>query len=228
MDKILFDKETFSKQLVKRRKDCGYSSQQSFASAFNARFRNGNSLDGNNPTSGILGTIKHYEDPKHKSMPRLDIVVEMCQLLDCDIDYLLGKIEEPKHIYQAMRDQCGLSNAATEQLIYWNTHGGKYIETLNLLLVSANFDHALYHAAELMKAKPVFIGLSEIYGKWQSETYSQPKPPEGYPNGSGLREMYSRAETKYDIEKLRLSEYLTFLVSELESISMKDHSEKGG
>ena len=222
MDKILFSLR------LKEQIEIKYKTQTAFAIAYDRKFNPGTFCnEANSPHKGTLSTIKKYVSSTAPTIPSLDKIDNMCQLLDCDIDYLLGKIDQPKHIYQAMREQCGLSNSATEQLIYWNTHGGKYTETLNHILVSANFDHVLYHSAELMKAKPVFIGLSEIYHKWQTETYSQPMSPEGYPSGAGLREMYDRAETKYDIEKLRLNEYLTYLVSELESISMKKHTGKG-
>lgn len=128
MDKILF-----SKRLKERRKACGYSSALSFATAYNAKFRNGTSdLAGNNPNSGILGTLKNYENPKHSGMPRLDIVAEICELLDCDIDYLLGNIDQPQHIYQAMYQQCGLTQNSTAHLMdiyslafkkYWTING---------------------------------------------------------------------------------------------------------
>lgn len=222
MDKILFASR------LKEQIEIKYKTQTAFAIAYDSKFNPGTFCnEANSPHKGTLSTIKKYVSSTAPTIPSLDKIDNMCQLLDCDIDYLLGKIDQPKHIYQAMREQCGLSNGATEQLIYWNTHGGKYTETLNHILISANFDHVLYHSAELMKAKPIFIGLSEIYHKWQTETYSQPMPPEGYPSNAGLREMYDRAETKYDIEKLRLNEYLTYLVSELESISMKKRTEKG-
>ena len=111
MDKILF-----SERLKAQRKACGYTSAQSFAAAYNAKFRNGTELAGNNPNSGILGTLKNYENPNHTGMPRLDIVSEICELLDCDIDYLLGKIDQPRHIYQAMYQQCGLTQNSTSHL----------------------------------------------------------------------------------------------------------------
>lgn len=215
------DKKLFSMRLKQQRIAAGYMTQKSFAAAYNKRyFPNFTYTYGNDKDAGILGTLKNYENPNKDIIPRLEYVDNMCEMLDCDIDYLLGKIDEPKHIYQAMKDQCGLSNEATEQLIYWKSHGRKYTDTLNAILVSINFDHALYHASELMKAKPTFIGLSEIYNKWRNETYSKPKPQEGYPDGSSLREMRERAEIKYDIAKLRLNEYLTYLISELEDISM--------
>ena len=127
MDKILF-----SERLKAQRKARGYSSIQSLATAYNVRFRNGAELAGNNPTAGIFGTLKNYENPSHKGMPRLDIVSELCEILDCDIDYLLGKIDHPKHIHQAMYHQCGLTQTATNNLSdiyaltfkkYWTING---------------------------------------------------------------------------------------------------------
>ena len=227
MDNILFRKEVFADRLQRRRIACGYKSQAAFAKAFNIRFRNGAALNETDAPSGILGTIKNYENPKHTGMPRLDIVVEMCQLLNCEIDFLLGKIEEPKHIHQEMLDQGGLSNAAADQLVYWKTHGTRYTETLNHIISSANFDHALYHASEVMRAKPIYIGLMNIYNEWTAKTYSQPQPADGYPSGDGLRERLQQAETKYEIERLRLNEFLTYLVSELEDISMDKKTKKG-
>ena len=222
MDKILFASR------LKEQIEIKYKTQTAFAIEYDRKFNPGTFCnEANSPHKGTLSTIKKYVSSTAPTIPSLDKIDNMCQLLDCDIDYLLGKINEPKHIYQAMRDQCGLSNDATEQLMYWNTHGGKYTETLNHILVSANFDHVLYHFAELMEAKPIFVGLSGIYEKWRNETYSQPEPPEGYPSGAGLREMLERSEAKYDIAKLRLNEYLTFLVSELERISMNSHPTKG-
>ena len=214
------DRKLFSERLKKRREECGYKSLSAFAQAYNERFvPNWCELMGNKPNGGILGTLKSYENP-NGSDPSLEKVANMCALLDCDIDYLLGSIAKPKHIYQAMHDQCGLSNAATEQLMYWNKQSGKYIETLNLVLVSANFDHALGYAVDLMRTKPIYEGLANIRAEWVQKTYSQPAPPEGYPDGSGLFDMYKQAETKYEIAKLRLTESLTFLTRELERIAV--------
>lgn len=117
MDKVLFEKAIFAERLKRQRTARGYRSQEAFAKAFNECFRNGENLDGNKPYAGILGTIKHYEDPTHKSMPRLDIVVEMCQLLECDIDFLLGYIDFPRHIQQVVHDEVGLSEKAVFRLV---------------------------------------------------------------------------------------------------------------
>lgn len=226
MDKILFNKATFSKNLAERRKGCGYLSQQSFANAFNARFRNGNGLDGNNPTSGILGTIKHYEDPNHKSMPRLDIVVEMCQLLDCDIDYLLGKINQPKHIHEAMNQECGLSQKATDRLICWNKCHLNYSGMLNIFLESANFESALHHAIRVTKVKPQLNGLRKLLWKWNDEIFSQPPDEDGaynVPNGhNALHEQIAKEELEYASQRLYLNECFTFLIQEIERIALEN------
>ena len=223
------DKKLFSERLKEQRIAAGYKTQKAFAQAYNNRyFPNFTYTYGNNMDAGILGTLKNYENPNKEIIPRLEYVDNMCKMLDCDIDYLLGKIDEPKHIYQAMKDLCGLSNAATEQLIYWKTHGGNYTDTLNMLLVSTNFDHVLFHAAELIKAKPIYMGLFEILQNRITETYSTQNLQEGPHDLSSLRESVARYQTKYEIEKLRLNEYLTFLVGELESkaISQKTTTTK--
>lgn len=222
MDKILFSQRLSC--LIKEK----YRTLSAFARAYDAIYNPGALCNAaNNPQKGTINTIKKYVSPKSKTIPSLDKIDNMCQLLDCDIDYLLGKIDAPKRIHQEMLDQCGLSNAATDQLVYWKTHGGKYTETLNYILVSANFDNALYHAGEVMRAKPIYIGLMNIYNEWTAKTYSQPRPADGYPSGDGLRERLQQAETKYEIERLRLNEFLTYLVSELEDISMDKKTKKG-
>lgn len=226
MDNFLFDKATFSKHLVERRKACGYSSQQSFANAFNTRFRNGNNLDGNNPTSGILGTIKHYEDPNHKSMPRLDIVVEMCQLLDCDIDFLLGKIDKPKHIHEAMSQECGLSQKATDKLIYWKNSYfmGHKVDIVNFFLESTNFESALTHAEKISRIKPRLNGLRELLRKRNNEIFSQPPDESGaynVPSGhNALHDQIAKDEKEYAAQRLYLNDCFTYIVKELEEKSL--------
>lgn len=219
MDKILFSNRL--RLLIEKK----YGSLAAFARAYDAKYNPGTFCnDANSPHKGTINTIKKYVSLKSKTIPSLDKIDNMCQLLDCDIDYLLGKIEQPKHIYEAMHNQCGLSKEATEQLIYWHNLTHWYSAPLNAILTSANFDHALYHASELMKAKPRLENLRQIHSDWISKTYSQPKPANGYPNHDGLRNMLDVATTKCDIAKLHLNEYLLYLISELEKVSLENHS----
>lgn len=219
MDKILF-----SKRLKERRKTCGYSSSKAFASAYNARFiYGGTDLAGNNPDAGILGTIKNYENPNHQGMPRLDIVANICSLIDCDIDYLLGYIDYPKHIHQAMNDECGLSQKATERLMSWHRMFN-YSKTLNIILESANFESALFHAVHLMKIVPTLEGLRRVRRKWQQDTFSGP-PDCGtaynYTGDNGLADAISEKEKEYASQRLYLDDNFRFLIQELERVSLE-------
>ena len=223
------DRKLFAARLKKRRVECGYTSQTAFAQAYNERFiHNWRELMGNNPTGGILGTLKSYENP-NGSDPSLDKVANMCILLNCDIDYLLGNINEPKHIYQAMHERFGLSQKATEHLIYWSRPHVRYSEMLNIFLESANFENALHHAIKVMKLKPTLDGLIEIRNQWVRDTFSGP-PDCGtaynYTGDNGLADMIREKSMEYDSNRLYLDESLTFLVRELEALATKEKSDK--
>lgn len=102
MDKILF-----SERLTTLRKKRGYDTQYALATAYNKKFNpewRSMAEDG----SGILGTIKHYENANHTGIPKLDIVCNLCELLNCDIDYLTGKIPVETHIDYSVMEQTGL------------------------------------------------------------------------------------------------------------------------
>lgn len=213
------NRELFATRLYERRKKCGYSSREDFAEAYNKRY---GKYDEDNPYGGVLGTLKKYENPFHSGMPRLDIVENMCEMLDCDIDYLLGKIDHPKHVYEAMYHDCGLTDRATEQLVYWKRMGK--MNVVNMILESANFDNALDHAKELIRTLPTYLQLSKILQEKKAEIYSKPKPEGGYPKLDNLRNNVKNYEIRYSIARLRLSDHLTFLMEEMERLTKEKHN----
>ena len=95
MDKILF-----SNRLSKLRKERGFKTQYALAKAYNEKFpprRRDDTAGNEGDFGGILGTIKNYENENKDLSPKLSIVCNLCDILDCDIDYLLGKIDVPRH-----------------------------------------------------------------------------------------------------------------------------------
>lgn len=116
------NKELFSERLKSLRKEKGYSNPKQFADAYNEKFppKRRDEAAGN-ITSGILGTIKHYENPNYtKSMPTLDKVMNMCELLDCDIDYLTGKLDYKTHSIKFICEFTGLSEETVTLLHHLN------------------------------------------------------------------------------------------------------------
>jgi transcriptional regulator with XRE-family HTH domain len=97
-------------QECRRRK---YSSQQAFADAYMERFgmiRQGKKKIDNN----MFGTIQSWE--QGKSTPSADVLANICELLDCDADYLLGRINQRTHDIADAHRYTGLSSSALEQL----------------------------------------------------------------------------------------------------------------
>lgn len=127
------DRRLFAKRLQQQRKACGYSSREDFAEAYNKRFGQYNP---DNPYGGVLGTIKNYENPNHSGTPKLDIVDNMCSMLDCDIDFLLGYIDLPHHEQQVVHDKVGLSETAVLRLLAQSPPENAFI---NFLLCSDSF-----------------------------------------------------------------------------------------
>lgn len=121
MDKILF-----SERLVEKRKKKGYKTQKEFAEAYDSKFptKRKDESAGNVEIGGILGTIKHYENPNYtKSMPTLDKVDNICSLLECDIDYLTGRIDQETHEKEDICEYTGLSEKAVDMLHHLKQHG---------------------------------------------------------------------------------------------------------
>lgn len=114
MNKILF-----SERLKTRRIECGYKTQYALAKEYNQRFpssRKNRKEENIKNSTGILGTIKHYENGNYKGSPKLDIVDNLCKILECDVDYLLGNIDCKKHDLQFVHNQTGLSEIAILEL----------------------------------------------------------------------------------------------------------------
>lgn len=108
MNKVIF---------IQRLKECRkrkYKTQQDFADAYKAKY--GTIRDSNRPASesGMFGTVQSWE--QGKTTPTAEVLGNICELLDCDADYLFGRIDERNHTLADIRDYTGLSVEAIEQL----------------------------------------------------------------------------------------------------------------
>lgn len=78
----------------------GYKSQQSFADAL--------FVD--------RSLVKSWEREEKPVLPRLDNLLAMCDLFNCDLDYLIGRIEEPTHDIKTACELTGLSEEAVKRI----------------------------------------------------------------------------------------------------------------
>lgn len=79
----------FRKRFQKLRRNRGYKSIQSFADAYDEKFRKDDNSD---KVRSIISSVKKWE--LGKSLPSLDSLNNICKLLDCDPLYLMGELPE--------------------------------------------------------------------------------------------------------------------------------------
>lgn len=170
MDKILF-----SNRLSKLRKDRGFKTQYALAKAYNEKFqpRRRDDTAGNEGNfGGILGTIKNYENENKDLSPKLSVVCNLCDILDCDIDYLLGNIDVPRHETADIIASTGLSEEAVNTIhtLRRNNQIDWGLDTLNFILQSTNIENFLYFMTsysisgeETIESHPVRIKKKDIF-----------------------------------------------------------------
>lgn len=66
--------------------------------------------------------VKAWEKPKGGSDPKLKNLLAMCELYDCDLDFLIGRIETRKHDIKTVCEITGLSEKAVEKLTKIKPH----------------------------------------------------------------------------------------------------------
>lgn len=101
---------------IERLRECRlrkFSSQQAFADAYMEKYgmirMSKKSTDHN-----MFGTVQSWE--QGKSTPTAEVLANICDLLDCDADYLLGRIDQRTHDLSVAHQYTGLSVEALEQL----------------------------------------------------------------------------------------------------------------
>ncbi len=83
------------------RKEKGFRSAESFAEALGVS----------------LKTVQGWENLDNGRWPDLVMMLKLCDKTETDIDYLLGRIQEPTHDVKFIREKTGLSVEAIERLI---------------------------------------------------------------------------------------------------------------
>ena len=201
----------FSKRLQECRKR-KFSSQQAFADAYMDRFgmiRQGKKNSGNN----MFGTVQSWE--QGKSTPTADVLANICDLLDCDADYLLNRIEQKTHEITTAQRYTGLSASALEQLHeyrinlenepdwaetrelqeHWSSH--KYYQAFALYLIDELLTGSESHKLAVGRLNNLFEMIEEGVGS-QKEDYED--NPEGPYNLSDDEKELLAAQTREEID----------------------------
>ena len=109
-------KKIFSTRLKQLRKDNKdkFKTQYDFAEAMDVS----------------VETVRNWE--QGRSFPEMEKLCQMCELLGCDLDFLVGSIDKQTHSRQFICDQTGLTERAVEKIMIWNEDSAS--ETLDSAL----------------------------------------------------------------------------------------------
>lgn len=141
MNKILFQNRLREIRLMR-----GYHTQAQLAEAYNKKY-NPDVLN----TSGILGSIKKWESGK--SIPTIEKLSNLCDLLNCDVNYLLGKIDCTSYKSSEFKLETGLSEITYEKLKELYTHKKEILQIdLNAVTELDVLENILtYHNGYILK-----------------------------------------------------------------------------
>lgn len=145
----------FSQRLQQCRKR-KYSSQQAFADAYMNRYgmirKPKNTRDNN-----MFGTIQSWE--QGKSTPTADVLANICDLLECDADFLLGRIDQRTHDISDAQRYTGLSATALEQLHKYHESLKEYPDPKVIIDMNERWGaHPYYQAYALYLIDELLVG----------------------------------------------------------------------
>ena len=92
-------KEALRKNLGEARKTARYKTQDAFAEALGCS----------------VESVRNWE--QGRTVPETGTLFQIAELLDCDLDYLIGRIDKPTHDLQFITDELRLSEEAVKKLM---------------------------------------------------------------------------------------------------------------
>lgn len=93
-------KQTFGENLRKARKEkCKFKTQEAFAEAFGCN----------------IESVRNWE--QGRTVPETGTLFRLADFLDCDLDYLIGRIDKPTHDIKFISDELRLSEEAVKKLM---------------------------------------------------------------------------------------------------------------
>lgn len=96
-------------------------------------------------------TVIEWE--KGRATPKSDCLIALCNLYDKDMDYFIGRLEEPTHDIKFICDQTGLSIRAVLKLKQKKRSNRMYSQILSWLLESNDFDEIISRINSFIQVK---------------------------------------------------------------------------
>lgn len=162
--------------------------------------------------------VGYYADGS--SSPDWETLVALAQYFNVSTDWLLG-ISDAKSTDNDILSACqitGLSEEAIQNLTEIKRQYPDYIDSLNFLLQSTNFENALYAIYAYKDSIRYLNGLRNI----RKEQVGQLQQVEDYKPNTFLLEEIHKATEKMELSEYRLSTQFSYIVQEISRITNEE------
>ncbi len=169
----------------------------------------------------------YYEKGERK--PDIEVLYKIANFYGVSSDYLIGlsNIQTLDIDVQSISSKTGLSEKAIEKVCYFNTHAKCYIEPLNILLKSPNFESALSHIPKYMEEVQVVEILQEKRHKRRNEVFTaEPddilddgQPVYNWPYNDNLDKNYKAKEKDMILQEYMIDKAFKHIIQELKRIA---------
>lgn len=180
---ILQINTTFSKRLKKRCGELGYTTESMLLDAIQAK----------NPDVKS-STVHSWWS--YVSIPGNDNMTMLADILDCDIDYLLGRMDETTHTRKYIREETGLSEGAITALQNSpeTTYGG--LMKLQGKQLGATVSHLLTseHGLRILQYLGDYLSSDTLQVTYKGEQITE----DILVSNSGTQKVYSISPREYD------------------------------
>lgn len=154
-------------------------------------------------------TLTSWE--KGERLPDLDSLALMAELFDCDIGYLLGDYDEHRRLTADVCKETALSEQAVSRIISYKTENPEYIQSLNFLLESDNFEDVLQYVHAFVESLQQLSALHAI----KSKQIRDLTETQEYKPNLALLEQISAAIKDADLCEYNLSTRMGFVIQEM-------------
>ncbi|WP_342979442.1 MULTISPECIES: hypothetical protein [unclassified Ruminococcus] len=176
----------------------------------------------------IYNTLRRWRSPNGN--PTLNILVRVCDLLECDIDYLLGRIEESTHTIKFIQEKTGLSETSQKRLqeiLQTPSYGEARLFILNNLIENIRFSIALtddikscYNKYSNLQDKKEFLERYEriIYSQTQGDIIKEMNIRQSLPDSpliSNSKQQLTNARDSYDASLFRIQGKFGNIINDL-------------
>lgn len=172
-------------------------------------------------------SLGYYETGNRK--PDIEILYKIAKFYGVSADYLIGisDVRTPDIDIQSISSKTGLSEKAIEKVYHFNRHAEHYIEPLNILLKSPNFESALLHISKYMEEVQIVEILQNQRRERRNEVFSaEPdcilddgQPVYNWPYNDNLDKNYKAKEKDMILQEYMIDKAFKYIIREMERLA---------